>query len=152
MTSRAPSTSLRAGYAEVIGDPIDHSLSPTIHNFWLEALGIEGDYGRRQVTRADLPAYIAEKRADPDWRGSNVRISNGDACAEPVTALVGGGAMTARRIAKAALHRRTDDLFIGDSSSSKGRVFTAVAGTGRPEIMEPRWALVNQLTVLSRRR
>jgi shikimate dehydrogenase len=61
-------------YAEVIGDPIDHSLSPVIHGFWLEALGIKASYGRRQVTRAELPAYLAEKRADPDWRGSNVTM------------------------------------------------------------------------------
>ena len=61
-------------YAEVIGDPVDHSLSPLIHGFWLEALGIEGRYGRRQVSRADLPGYIAEKRADPAWRGSNVTM------------------------------------------------------------------------------
>lgn len=61
-------------YAEVIGDPIDHSLSPVIHSFWIEALGIDARYGRRQVTRADLPGYIAERRADPDWRGSNVTM------------------------------------------------------------------------------
>ena len=61
-------------YAEVIGDPIDHSLSPVIHSFWIETLGIDASYGRRQVTRADLPGYIAERRADPDWRGSNVTM------------------------------------------------------------------------------
>jgi shikimate dehydrogenase len=61
-------------YAEVIGDPIEQSLSPTIHGFWLKALGIEAEYGRRQVTRKDLPAYIAECRADPNWRGSNVTM------------------------------------------------------------------------------
>lgn len=61
-------------YAEVIGDPIDHSLSPVIHGFWLEALGIEARYGRRQITRAELPAYLAEKRADPEWRGANVTM------------------------------------------------------------------------------
>jgi shikimate dehydrogenase len=61
-------------YSEVIGDPIDHSLSPVIHGFWIEALGIEARYGRVRVTRADLPAYLAEKRADPDWRGSNVTM------------------------------------------------------------------------------
>lgn len=63
-----------APYAEVIGDPIKHSLSPVIHGFWLEALGLEGSYGRRRVTRAELAAYIAEKRADPAWRGSNVTM------------------------------------------------------------------------------
>ena len=61
-------------YAEVIGDPIDHSLSPIIHSFWLDALAIDAGYGRRKVSRAELPAYIAEKRADPAWRGSNVTM------------------------------------------------------------------------------
>ena len=61
-------------YAEVIGDPIDHSLSPTIHGFWLETLGLEASYQRRKVARADLPAYLEEKRVDPDWRGSNVTM------------------------------------------------------------------------------
>lgn len=74
MTSSPASTELRAGYAEVIGDPIDHSLSPRIHGFWLEALSMEASYGRRQVSRAALPSYLAEKRADPDWRGSNVTM------------------------------------------------------------------------------
>jgi shikimate dehydrogenase len=61
-------------YAEVIGDPIEHSLSPLIHTFWLNALGIEASYGRRKVTRAELPAYLAGKRADPAWRGTNVTM------------------------------------------------------------------------------
>ena len=74
MTSLSASTSLSAGYAEVIGDPIDHSLSPLIHTFWLNALGVDGRYARRKLGRAELPTYIAEKRADPDWRGSNVTM------------------------------------------------------------------------------
>jgi shikimate dehydrogenase len=61
-------------YAEVIGDPIDHSLSPAIHGFWLKALNIDASYGRRQVNRAEFPAYLDEKRTDPDWRGSNVTM------------------------------------------------------------------------------
>ena len=61
-------------YAEVIGDPIDHSLSPTIHSFWLEVLGIDARYDRHRIGRADLPAYIAEKRGDPAWLGSNVTM------------------------------------------------------------------------------
>ena len=57
-------------YAEVIGDPIAHSKSPAIHNFWLKKLGIESDYKATRVT--DLKPYFAERRADPDWRGCNV--------------------------------------------------------------------------------
>ena len=55
-------------YAEVIGDPIAQSLSPAIHTFWLKKLGIEADYGRKQVTRADLKAYLDTARADPNSR------------------------------------------------------------------------------------
>ena len=61
-------------YAEVIGDPIAHSKSPLIHGFWLEALGIAGDYRCAHVRPDGLAAYIAERRADPDWRGCNVTI------------------------------------------------------------------------------
>ena len=61
-------------YAEVIGDPIDQSLSPVIHTFWLDALGLEASYGGRKVSRAELPAYLTEKRSDPSWRGSNVTM------------------------------------------------------------------------------
>ena len=61
-------------YAEVIGDPIDHSLSPPIHLFWLELLKIDADYRRRRVDRSGLADYLAERRADPAWRGCNVTM------------------------------------------------------------------------------
>ncbi|MBN8843927.1 MAG: shikimate dehydrogenase [Sphingomonadales bacterium] len=61
-------------YAEVIGDPIAHSKSPLIHGFWLEALGLAGDYRRAHVKPEELASYIAERRDDPDWRGCNVTI------------------------------------------------------------------------------
>lgn len=59
-------------YAELIGDPVAHSKSPDIHLFWLEALGIHGDYGRRRVEKGGLASYFAERLADPDWQGCNV--------------------------------------------------------------------------------
>ena len=65
---------LEAGYAEVIGDPITQSKSPAIHRFWLEALGIEGDYRAHRVMRAELFAYLVDRRADPAWRGCNVTM------------------------------------------------------------------------------
>ena len=57
-------------YAEVIGDPIAHSKSPAIHNFWLAKLGIEGTYRATRVT--DLKPWFDARRHDPDWRGCNV--------------------------------------------------------------------------------
>lgn len=61
-------------YAEVIGDPISHSKSPLIHNFWLEKLGIDGRYRAHHVAPDDLGEYFALRRDDPDWRGCNITI------------------------------------------------------------------------------
>lgn len=61
-------------FAEVIGDPVAQSKSPAIHRFWLEKLGIDGDYRATQVTEEDLGDYLADRRADPDWRGCNVTM------------------------------------------------------------------------------
>lgn len=61
-------------YAEVIGDPIAHSKSPLIHKFWLEKLGMDGNYGPAHVRTDGLLSYLAERRADSDWRGCNVTI------------------------------------------------------------------------------
>jgi shikimate dehydrogenase len=58
----------------VIGDPIAHSKSPLIHNFWLQALGIEAEYRKTQVSPEGLAAYFLMRRADPDWLGCNVTI------------------------------------------------------------------------------
>jgi shikimate dehydrogenase len=59
-------------YAEVVGDPVAHSKSPLIHKFWLERLGLEGDYCAERVQPDQLKAHLDRRRADPFWRGSNV--------------------------------------------------------------------------------
>ncbi|HUQ13649.1 MAG TPA: shikimate dehydrogenase [Novosphingobium sp.] len=61
-------------YAEVIGDPIAHSKSPAIHNFWLGKLGIEAEYRLCHVRADELADYFARRRADPLWRGCNVTL------------------------------------------------------------------------------
>lgn len=61
-------------YAEVIGDPIAHSKSPLIHKFWLEKLGIEGDYRATRTGVRDLAAYFHDRRSDPDWLGCSVTM------------------------------------------------------------------------------
>ena len=61
-------------YAEVIGDPIDHSLSPAIHAFWLERSEIDAEYRRHRVGRGELKAYLDERRADSAWLGCNVTM------------------------------------------------------------------------------
>ena len=61
-------------FAEVIGDPIAHSKSPRIHNFWLAELGIDADYRACHVRPDELAAYLAARRADARWRGCNVTL------------------------------------------------------------------------------
>ncbi len=72
-------------YAEVIGDPIAHSKSPLIHNFWLDALGIEAEYRKCHVKADELAAYFLKRRADPDWLGCNVTIPHKVAVMDYVT-------------------------------------------------------------------
>ncbi|MDP5103249.1 MAG: shikimate dehydrogenase [Erythrobacter sp.] len=61
-------------YAEVIGDPIAHSKSPVIHNFWLEKLGIDAEYRACHVRPEGLAEYLTARREDPAWRGCNVTM------------------------------------------------------------------------------
>jgi shikimate dehydrogenase len=59
-------------YAEVIGDPIDHSKSPLMHRYWLDHLAIDADYRAVRVPAGETRAYLTQRRTDPDWRGCNV--------------------------------------------------------------------------------
>jgi shikimate dehydrogenase len=61
-------------YAEVIGDPIAHSKSPLIHNFWLAKLGIDAEYRACHVRPNELADYFTRRRGDAEWRGCNVTI------------------------------------------------------------------------------
>jgi shikimate dehydrogenase len=61
-------------YAEVIGDPINHSKSPLIHNFWLKKLGIKAEYQACHVQANELPDYFTARRQDAHWRGCNITI------------------------------------------------------------------------------
>lgn len=61
-------------YAEVIGDPVTQSKSPLIHRRWLRQLGLDGDFRATRVPAEELPAFLRERRRDPDWRGCSVTI------------------------------------------------------------------------------
>jgi len=65
---------MRMPYAEVIGDPIAHSKSPSIHRFWLGKLGMEGDYRHCLVHPDELGAYFEARSRDEDWRGCNISM------------------------------------------------------------------------------
>ena len=60
--------------AQVIGDPIAQSKSPLIHGFWLEKLGIAGEYTSAHVTAEGLADYLEASKADERWTGCNVTM------------------------------------------------------------------------------
>jgi len=55
----------------IIGDPIAHSLSPALHGFVLQSLGIAGEYRAYRVRESELHEFLATHR---ELRGFNVTI------------------------------------------------------------------------------
>jgi len=49
--------------AGVMGWPVEHSLSPRLHDFWLKAYGIDGDYIKLAVEPEKLAAELSSLRA-----------------------------------------------------------------------------------------
>ncbi len=121
-------------YAEVIGDPIAHSKSPLIHKFWLDALGLPGDYRRAHVTSEGLADYFARRAADPHWRGCNVTIPHKQAVLAHVEDRGGVGDSIG---AVNCVLRQPDGALIGTNSDAAG-VYAPIAGldlAGRPVVV-----------------
>jgi shikimate dehydrogenase len=59
--------------AGVVGRPVRHSLSPTLHNAWLAAAGIDGVYVPFSATVDGFPAFLSGLRAGT-VRGLNVTL------------------------------------------------------------------------------
>lgn len=103
-------------YAEVIGDPIAQSKSPAIHRFWLDALGIAGDYRAQHVRGHELGDYFAARRADPAWRGCNVTIPH----KIEVMAHLDGTDARAEAVGAVNCVRRDGDRLVGSNSDVVG--------------------------------
>ncbi|MBC7463366.1 MAG: shikimate dehydrogenase [Actinobacteria bacterium] len=58
--------------AAVLGSPISHSLSPTLHRRAYEVLGIAGTFEAVEVGTADLGAFIAS--SDSSWTGFSLTM------------------------------------------------------------------------------
>ncbi|WCT79062.1 shikimate dehydrogenase [Novosphingobium humi] len=104
-------------FAEVIGDPIAQSKSPAIHGHWLERLGLEAEYGRAHVRPADLPAYLAARRAQPLWRGCNVTMPHKQAI---IPLLDGLDPLAARIGAVNTVAVKEDGRLIGYNTDAPG--------------------------------
>ena len=57
----------------VIGNPINHSLSPELHNYWLKMNNINGQYNKQKLKSEDLKDLISKLR-DKEIDGINVTV------------------------------------------------------------------------------
>ena len=57
----------------VIGNPINHSLSPKLHNYWINQNNIDADYQKRELDNNDLENLIL-KIKNKEITGVNVTV------------------------------------------------------------------------------
>lgn len=101
-------------HAAIIGHPVAHSRSPLIHNYWLKQLGIDGEYGRRDVPPAEIDLFLANFRAS-GLVGANVTVPHKEAAfraaeeLDPVAAAL--GAVNTLWLADGRLHGANTDVY-----------------------------------------
>jgi len=57
----------------VIGNPINHSLSPKLHNYWIQQNNIDAIYEKKQLNESDIEAMIDEVKSEK-INGINVTV------------------------------------------------------------------------------
>ena len=62
----------RRGRCAVLGSPIAHSLSPTLHRAAYAALGLDWTYERFEVREPELASFVAG--LDESWRGLSLTM------------------------------------------------------------------------------
>lgn len=112
--------------AFVIGEPIDHSLSPALHGFWLRQLGIDGSYEGFSVP-ADYLARTIYKLRDDGYAGGNVTIPH----KEKVMLLCDEVSERAQKIGAVNTLVFDGDKILGDNTDAEG--FAAGLGGFKPK-------------------
>lgn len=110
-------------YAEVIGDPIGHSLSPVIHRRWIAALGLQASYEATHVQSDDLARFFTKRGHDQAWRGCNVTAPH----KRVVTELVDRLTPAAELIGAVNCIYRDGEALVGDNTDIAG-IAVALAG------------------------
>ena len=57
----------------IIGNPISHSLSPVLHNYWYKKYKIEADYSLMNIEETDLKS-VTEKIRNKELDGMNITL------------------------------------------------------------------------------
>ena len=45
-------------YFGIIGNPVKHSLSPLLHNYWFQKYNLDADYSIIEIDKMNLPNII----------------------------------------------------------------------------------------------
>ena len=57
----------------VIGNPIEHSLSPKLHNYWMKKNNIKAVYDKKKINESDIKSVISEIKSEK-INGANVTV------------------------------------------------------------------------------
>ena len=57
----------------VIGNPIEHSLSPKLHNYWIKKNNIKAIYDKKKINENEIKSLISEIK-DEKLSGANVTV------------------------------------------------------------------------------
>jgi shikimate dehydrogenase len=99
----------------VLGDPVDHSLSPVMHNAAFAALGLPHLYLRWRVSPAELPAALREARR-LGVAGLNLTVP----LKETVLTLLDAVSPEARRIGAVNTLAVRGARLVGDNTDARG--------------------------------
>ncbi len=102
--------------AAVLGDPIGHSLSPLLHQTWLQELGLLGEYKAVLVKAENFEIKISQLFADPDFVGANITLPHKQRalhCADQASPL-------AKKVGAANLLFRKNNTIIAENTDVFG--------------------------------
>ena len=57
----------------VIGNPIKHSLSPKLHNYWFKKNNINASYDKKKIEKSEIQEIVSEIK-DNKLDGLNVTV------------------------------------------------------------------------------
>lgn len=99
----------------VIGHPVSHSRSPMIHGYWLKTYGLEGAYGREDVTPTDFKPFITTRFRET-YVGANITLPH----KEEIFKLVDHALPRAQKLKAANTIWFENGKLIGDNTDSFG--------------------------------
>jgi shikimate dehydrogenase len=102
-------------HAAVIGWPVEHSLSPVIHGYWLRHYGIAGSYEKLLVSPEELSTVLSGLQ-DRGLVGANVTIPHKIAALQAVDRVTA----VAERIGAVNTLYFDSGALVGDNSDAEG--------------------------------